>query len=386
MKKYLFNSTFLLFLIVFLSTGCFQNQSDSNKSWTLGPFTKVDSVNPVMNPVDSVTFMCPVRNELVKWETKDVFNPAAVVRDGEIYLLYRAEDIIGKLAGTSRIGLAVSKDGFNFKRYPKPVLYPDNDMYKEYEWEGGCEDPRIVQDDNGVYYMTYTAWNGDKTRLFVASSTNLINWTKHGSAFSKAYNGKYFSVFTKSGAIVCKLVGDLFVATKINGKYWMYFGDTNIYLAYSDDLINWTPVEKIKEETSDTIDNKYGKASLLAALQPRNGKFDSDLVEPGPFAMITEKGILLIYNSKNSKENGDTTLPVGTYAAGQALFDINNPEKLITRTQDYFMKPDKSYEITGQINNVCFVEGLVHYNEKWFLYYGTADSKIAVAVFNPQNN
>jgi len=219
-------------------------QTSSNKSWTLGPFVKVDSVNPIMGAVDSVAFMGPVQKIMVKWEAKDVFNPAAVVRNGKVYLLYRAEDSIGKLAGTSRIGLAVSNNGLTFKRFPKPVLYPENDQYKKYEWDGGTEDPRVVQDDSGTYYMTYTAWNGNRTRLFVATSKDLVNWTKHGSVFRKAYNGKYFSIFTKSGAIVCRRVGDKFVATKINGKYWMFFGDTNIYIAYSDDLINWTPIEK----------------------------------------------------------------------------------------------------------------------------------------------
>ena len=384
MKKYLSNTSILLLLIVLFSFGCNRNQPASNKSWTLGPFVKVDSVNPIMGAVDSVAFMGPVQKIMVKWEAKDVFNPAAVVRNGKVYLLYRAEDSIGKLAGTSRIGLAVSNNGLTFKRFPKPVLYPENDQYKKYEWDGGTEDPRVVQDDSGTYYMTYTAWNGNRTRLFVATSKNLVNWTKHGSVFRKAYNGKYFSIFTKSGAIVCRRVGDKFIATKINGKYWMFFGDTNIYIAYSEDLINWTPVEKNSGKIPDSIDNRYGKASLFAALKPRKGKFDSQLVEPGPFALITKKGILLIYNSKNSKEYGDTTLPAGTYAAGQALFDIHNPEKLIARTQSYFMKPSKPYEITGQVNNVCFVEGLAYFHNKWFLYYGTADTKIAVAVYTPQ--
>jgi predicted GH43/DUF377 family glycosyl hydrolase len=353
-------------------------------SWTLGPFIKADSVNPIIGPVDSLSFMDPVREALVKWEAKDVFNPAAIVRDEKIYLLYRAEDSIGKPAGTSRIGLAVSNNGLTFQRYPKPVLYPENDMYKEDEWEGGCEDPRVVQDDSGIYFMTYTAYNGKKARLFVATSKDLVNWTKHGSAFSKAYDGKYFHVDSKSGAIVCRLMGDRFIATKINSKYCMYFGDTDIFLAYSEDLINWTPVEKSKEEISNIIDNPDGKADLLPALQPRKGKFDSELVESGPFALITKKGILLIYNSKNSKNYGDTTLPAGSYSAGQALFDVNNPEKLIARTQNSFIKPDKPYEITGQVNNVCFVEGLAYYKGKWFLYYGTADTKIAVAVYTPK--
>ncbi len=383
MKKYLSNTGILLFLIVLLSFGCNQNQPISNKSWTQGPFVKADSVNPIMGPVDSITFMGPIQKTLVKWEAKDVFNPAAVVRNGKIYLLYRAQDSIGKPAGTSRIGLAVSNDGLIFKRYLKPVLYPENDKYKKYEWQGGTEDPRIVQNDSGTYYMTYTAYDGETARLFIATSNDLRNWVKHGSVFNEA-GDEYVNMWSKSGAIVCRRVGDKFIATKINGKYWMYFGDTDIFLAHSEDLINWTPVEKSKGKIPDSIDNTYGKVSLLPALKPRKGKFDSQLVESGPFALITKKGILLIYNSKNSKEYGDTILPAGTYSAGQALFDINNPEKLIARTQSYFIKPDKPYEITGQVNNVIFVEGLAYFKSKWFLYYGTADTKIAVAVYTPR--
>ena len=153
--------------------------------------------------------------------------------------------------------------------------------------------------------------------------------------------------------------------------------------ATSEDLINWTPVEKSKGGIPDSIDNT-GKVSLLPVLKPRKGKFDSQLVESGPFALITKKGILLIYNSKNSKEYGDTTLPAGDYSAGQALFDNNNPEKLIARTQSYFIIPNKPYEITGQVNNVVFVEGLTYFKSKWFLYYGTADTKIAVAEYTPK--
>ena len=121
------------------------------------------------------------------------------------------------------------------------------------------------------------------------------------------------------------------------------------------------------------------KGKTKTIFGPRPKKFDSDLVEPGPPAMLTEKGIVLIYNSRNVPSKGDTSLVEGTYAASQILFDKNNPTKVIDRMDTYFMKPDKPYEITGQVNHVCFVEGLVQYKGKWFLYYGTADSKIAVA-------
>jgi predicted GH43/DUF377 family glycosyl hydrolase len=113
---------------------------------------------------------------------------------------------------------------------------------------------------------------------------------------------------------------------------------------------------------------------------PRAGKWDSDLVEPGPPALLTERGILLLYNSRNIPSIGDTTLAEGTYTAGQILMDRNNPATVLQRSETYFFKPDKPYEITGQVNHVCFIEGLVQYKNKWFLYYGTADSKIAVAV------
>ena len=78
--------------------------------------------------------------------------------------------------------------------------------------------------------------------------------------------------------------------------------------------------------------------------------------------------------------DNDPDLPQYIYAAGQALFDADMPYKLIDRTDDYFIFPEKDDELVGEVNNVCFVEGMVFFKNKWFLYYGTGDSKIAVAV------
>lgn len=297
-------------------------------------------------------------------------------------MLYRAEDTVGKYHGTSRIGLAVSEDGLHFKTMLQPVLFPDNDEYKKYEWEGGCEDPRIVEDENGTYYMTYTAYDGDKARLFIATSGDLVNWTKHGSVFNKAENGKYVKIWSKSGSIVTKKVGDKLIATKINGKYWMYFGESNIYVATSDNLIDWEPVPET-DESKKQYDKMRKHDAFKIIFAPRKGKFDSELVEPDSPAILTNKGIVFIYNSKNHKDFGDKDLPDGTYAAGQVLLDKNDPSKVIARTDENFFRPEKPYEITGQVNNVSFLEGLVFFKEKWFLYYGTADSKIAVAVCEP---
>lgn len=379
MKQRINICAFIFFTII-LASSC-QTEKLSESDWVMAPFVKIDDVNPVLKPNSSSVFFCPVRKDTVRWEEKDVFNPAAVVKDGKVYLLYRAEDTIGKFAGTSRIGMAISSDGLHFETKSQPVFYPDDDDLIDYEWEGGCEDPRIVEDENGNYYMTYTAYNGDKARLFVATSTDLINWKKHGSVFKKAESGKFVEIWSKSGSVVVKQVGNKLIATKIDGKYWMYFGESNIYLATSDNLIDWTPIPET-DEAKKQYDEMRGHEAFKIIFAPRPGKFDSELAEPGPPAILTEKGIVFIYNSKNHKDKGDPNLPPGTYSAGQVLFDANNPTKVIARTENNFFRPEKPYEITGQVNSVSFLEGLVYFNYIWFLYYGTADSKIAVATFN----
>jgi predicted GH43/DUF377 family glycosyl hydrolase len=329
------------------------------------PFVKVDSVNPVLS-AGTGKFFCPIVQDTVLWEAKDVFNPAAVVHENKVYILYRAEDRIGKHAGTSRIGLAESTDGLHFVRQALPVLYPDRDSLLQYEWEGGIEDPRVVQAPEGHYVMTYTAYDGSTARLMVATSANLRQWQKHGPVL----RGAFRNIWSKSGAIVAKQQGNSIIAEKINGKYWMYFGDTNLYIAYSDNLTVWEPVT-----------DEDGQ--LKPVMRPRPGYFDSRLVEPGPYALVRPQGIVLFYNSMNLDEGGDKKLPPGSYAAGQALFSLHQPEVLIDRSEQPFMVPDRPYELTGQVNQVCFIEGLVYFRNRWFMYYGTADSHIAVAVYDP---
>jgi beta-1,2-mannosidase len=289
-------------------------------------------------------------------------------------MLYRAEDASGeeKIGGhTSRLGLAESSDGLRFTRRATPVLYPDNDAQKGNEWPGGVEDPRIVESDEGLYVLTYTQWNRDVPRLAVATSRDLLTWTKHGPAFAKAPAGKYLKTESKSGAILSRVIGNRVVATKISGKYWMYYGVPDIQIATSDNLVDWFPLE-------DTD----GRA--IKVLSARPGYFDSWLVEAGPPAILTEHGIVVLYNAGNSGRHGDPGLPDRMYTAGQALYDARNPIKLIARMDKPFLQPTESYERTGQYTQgTTFVEGLVPFNGRWFLYYGTADSRVGVAVWSP---
>ena len=328
----------------------------SQQPWMLGPFTKPPQVNPVISP-----------NPAVAWEAYATFNPAAVVKDGKVFLLYRAEDTTGQqqIGGhTSRLGLAESTDGLHFTRRATPVLYPDTDAQRQNEWPGGVEDPRIVERDDGTYVLTYTQWNREVPRLAVATSRDLITWTKHGPAFAGAAGGKYLRSESKSGAILSRVAGERIIATRVNGKYWMYFGVPDLRIATSDNLLDWTPLEDAE-----------GRA--IKVLSPRSGYFDSWLVEGGPPALITAQGILVLYNAGS--------LPSHTYSAGQALFDPRDPTKLIARADSAFIKPTESYERTGQYTaGTTFVEGLVPFRGRWFLYYGTADSRVGVAVSDPQ--
>lgn len=194
-----------LFTVLLLASCTFKKERQSPQAneatWAILPFTKVDSLNPILAAGDG-SFVCPILKKVVSWEEKDVFNPAAVVRNDSVFLIYRAEDTIGKHAGTSRLGLAVSTDGLYFIRRKQPILFPDEDYMKGYEWEGGIEDPRVVESEDGTYIMTYTAYDGKVARLCIASSTNLVKWIKHGLVLQ----GRYIDSWSKSGATVARQV------------------------------------------------------------------------------------------------------------------------------------------------------------------------------------
>jgi predicted GH43/DUF377 family glycosyl hydrolase len=343
--------------------------------WAFGPFIRPPGVNPIITPNAQSSFLDPMSKQQVAWESNDVFNPAAVVKDGKIYILYRSEDKSGKGIGerTSRLGIAESADGIRVKRQPEPVFFPADDNQKEFEWPGGCEDPRIAVTEDGVYVMLYTQWNKKLPRLGVATSKDLGNWVKHGPAFYKAYNGRFKDLASKSASLVTRIVNGKQVIAKHNGRYLMYWGERFINLATSTDLTNWEPL----------LDEK---GSMLRIASPRPGFFDSDLTECGPPAVITNEGILLLYNGKNSAgQAGDTAYTANTYSAGQILFDLKDPTKVISRLDKPFFVPTESFEKSGQYPaGTVFVEGLVLHKGKWFLYYGCADSRVAVAVYSPK--
>jgi predicted GH43/DUF377 family glycosyl hydrolase len=298
----------------------------STKIQTLGSWRRVSS-HPVISPHGG------------SWESAGTFNPAVIIHQGKFVMLYRAQD----KNGTSRLGYAESGDGIHFTRWPQPVLSPEAD----YERDGGVEDPRLVKFGD-TYYLTYTGYNKKDAQLCLATSLDLIHWERKG-VILPAYKGHWNVGWTKSGAIVPE---------KIDGKYWMYFLGTSadktdqIGLAYSTDLLHWT-------EATDT-----------PVLPRRPGQFDSRVVEPGPPPILTSRGIVLIYNAADDKL---------VYRTALAIFDRQDPRKVLFRSDKPIFEPEKEWEKIGQVPNVVFVEGMAKKGNRYLFYYGAADKYVGVA-------
>ena len=341
--------------------------------WQIGPFVRPPGGQPVIKPDPAAVFTDPIMKKIVHWEFTHTFNPAAIAWNEKLYVLFRAEDTSGHAIGqyTSRVGLAESSDGRLFKVLPHPMVYPAPGKWEKYEWPGGCEDPRVVQSEDGSFVLTFTMWNHKVARLGVATSRNLTHWTHHGPVFREAKQGRFANVWSKSGSIVTRKVGNQIVAAKIHGRYWMYWHtDRQILLAHSEDLLNWSPV----------LDGRGTPRLVLPKNKP--GYFDSWLTEPGPPALLTENGIVLFYNGMSDGliKNGPH-IPAYQYSAGQALFSGDNPAELLHRPTQPFFWPHEPWEKTGQYKaGTTFIEGLAWFKDKWFLFYGGADTVVGMAV------
>lgn len=347
--------------------------AQTEQPWEIGPFTRPAVGNPVIAPRPESKFIDPVLNAPAHWEALHTFNPAAIVRQGKVYVLYRAEDDSGSMeigGHTSRLGLAESQDGIHFTRHSDPVFFPAVDAQQFREWPGGVEDPRIVESENGTYVLTYTQWNRKTYSVGIATSPDLTHWTKHGPAFFSAAGGKYAQLQYKSAGIITKLdrAKGRLIAVKIDGRFWMFWGEGSIRVATSADLIHWTPLED-------------AEGAPIEVLRPRPGHFDSTFPETGPPPVETSDGIVVLYNGKNAENAGDLDLGPNAYAAGEALFDAKHPAQFIAQTGHPVLKPEVPYEKTGQyIAGTTFAEGLVYFHGRWFLYYGCADSLVAVVM------
>lgn len=256
------------------------------------------SGNPIIQARDDFTW-CDIK----------VYNAGVFRNDGVHRMLFRG---VGS-DWVSRLGYAESTDGVSFRLLPYPVFTPSH------LWEAmGCEDPRIVRID-GEYYITYTAFDGKTARAALAKSSDLVNFRNRRLLFphwqSNAYEGRPPD-WSKAAGII---------PHKINGHYYMLFGDSHIWLAESYNLSDWMP------HTTPLVSS-------------RPGYFDETYVEMGPPPMLTDKGWLVIYSGVSG--HGHNMV----YRMGALLLDKENPAKVIWRTNKPFLEPYESYEKVGFID------------------------------------
>lgn len=304
----------------------------------------------------------------LEFENEGVLNPA-IIREGNfIHLFYRAV----RKGNFSTIGYCKLDAPLNvIERHTTPLLSPEFDYEKQ-----GMEDPRIVQID-GIYYLSYIAFDGKDALGAVATSADLKHFNKQGiivpqikySEFDKlieqdsANNSRYEKDF--KGDEVTVMDKDLvFFPRRVNGNLtFMHRIKPDIQIASVKSLGELTPQfwEEYLAHLGDHI-----------MLRPRLSH-DIAYVGGGCPPVETEHGWLVIYHGVKNGASGYQ------YCACAALFDLDDPQKEIARLPYPLFKPDREYELSGDVNNVCFPTGTALFDDTLYIYYGAGDDIIACA-------
>lgn len=308
------------------------------------------------------------------FENEGVMNPAVIADGQSVHLFYRAV----REGNHSTIGYC-RLDG------PLKVVRRDKEsfMHPEFEYETrGVEDPRIVKID-GVYYMTYTAYDGVNAVGALALSSDLEHFTKQGvitSQFTYAqfknllrsdgvYTSKYFRSYnkresqTESGKPVYLTDKNLvFFPRRINRKLcFMHRIKPDIQLV---------SINSLEELTYDFWINYFLDFTGHIMFEARH-EHESSYIGAGCPPIEVPEGWLMIYHSVCDTPEGYI------YTASAALLDLENPQIEIARLPYPLFSPETDYELNGVVNKVCFPTGAVVFDGKVYIYYGAADKCIA---------
>jgi predicted GH43/DUF377 family glycosyl hydrolase len=271
------------------------------------------------------------------WETGGTFNPAAVDADGATHLLYRAVDT----NRISRLGYARTFDGTQIvSRSANPVLEPSA------EWEEfGCEDPRITQID-GTFHVTYTAYSHRGTRVALASTEDFQHFKKHGIV-GPDRNDKDCVLFPE----------------RINGKMALLHRiKSKIQIAYFDSFDEL-------EDSHKFWDDYLKHFQDFEIIRPKF-LWERRKVGTGPPPIKLDSGWLVLYHGVSIER---------IYRTGALLLDLDEPKKIIARTETPILEPEMEFERKGVVPNVVFPDGAVIHGGELLVYYGGADRVCCVA-------
>ena len=290
------------------------------------------------------------------WESKAAFNPSAIYHDGKVHVVYRA---IGE-SDISVLGYAKSEDGYFFDSHSKKLAYYRRDMpdvslpnisyVSGGGWGGGSEDPRLTKIGERIY-MIYTAFDGWGSLRIALTSISLADF------ISGRFNWREAVLMSPPGEIHKNWV--LF-PEKINGKYAI--------------LHSFAP--KILIDYFESLDELDGK-SFIQSNNTRpvdeSRTWDSWFRGVGPTPIKTKYGWLLIYHGMDHK-NPDR------YRMGAIILDLQDPTKILYRSQEPILEPEEWYENNGYKSGVVYACGAVVKDGKLFVYYGGADKVSCLAT------
>jgi len=280
------------------------------------------------------------------WELKGTLNPAAVLADHGVHILYRAfsnDD-------TSTLGYALSRDGVHIDERPNYPVYIPREPFEKKNHPGysGCEDPRITRMGDTLY-MLYTAYNGDLPRVAM-TSIDIHDFVKQHWSWAKPKILSAPGVFDKNACIFPeKIAGEYIILHRI---------DRCIYIDFvSEDQF---------QNDSEFLTTEY----LL--MTPRVEGWDNRKIGMSAPPIKTAKGWLLLYHGVSE--------PGSVYKVGAALLDLEDPRQVIARTHLPLIEPEMEYEKEGFVHNVVFPCGAIVMNEDVYIYYGGADFVTCVAA------
>lgn len=288
---------------------------------------------PISN--DSSVVQAPVYNpdtdelELIELKKDDprynFTDPRVIGKKGSEAFAY--------LTSISYLRIARSKDGRNFSIDPEPFIYPSNELETF-----GIEDPRITQIDD-TYYIYFSAASAKGVGESLVSTMDFETTEHLGMIF--APENKDVLIFPE----------------KINGKYYALHrpvpkstGAPEVWIAESDNLRYW------------------GNHKYLLGL--REGLWDNGRIGGGAVPIKTEKGWLEIYHGASKEDR---------YCMGAVLLDLEDPTKVIARSENPILEPEANYEVNGFFGNVVFSCGVITEGDTVKMYYGVADTSMACA-------
>jgi predicted GH43/DUF377 family glycosyl hydrolase len=274
------------------------------------------------------------------YPANSVFNAAAAIVEGETLLLVRVEDF----RGASHLTVARSTDGIgNWRINAQPTLRPDS-AYTEEIW--GIEDPRITWlDELKEWAITYTAFSEGGPLVSLATTKDFKSFKRLGAVMPP--EDKDAALFpVRFNGLWAMLHRPVVSFPHIEGHIW---------LSFSPNLKHW------------------GEHHTL--LHARHGSWwDANKIGLSAPPMQTEQGWLMLYHGVRTTASGSL------YRLGLALLDKENPAKVLRRSDEWIFGPKAPYEREGDVDDVVFPCGWTVRDEIVYMYYGAADSCIALAT------